>query len=265
MNVMKKDTPSSNKPFERGLYQSLCEWLSMNTAFTTFLEIVIISVLNVNPAIQWSDRWNEREEKYKRLLDTWEDKTIPVTMLSDLVQLMQEHHEEKKDIIWEMYENFICQWEHGQFFTPPHIADFMAKIVEVEEVESWNSVVDIACGSGKLLMWALKNNPRVSLIWVDIDRRCAMMATINCLFYGGCGTFLVGNTLCNEYETWWKVSYWMLYEIPREELDQIRFNKNVEVKKSEEKSQSVPLEKVEELTENLKTYEVQGAIQKSLF
>jgi hypothetical protein len=33
------------------------------------------------------------------LLDTWRDKTIPVTMLSDLVQLMQENHEEKKDII----------------------------------------------------------------------------------------------------------------------------------------------------------------------
>jgi hypothetical protein len=54
----------------------------------------------------------------------------------------------------------------------------------------------------------------------------------------------------------------MLYEIPREELDQVRFDKKA---KNEEKSQSVPLEKVEELTENLKTYEVQGAIQKSLF
>jgi type I restriction-modification system DNA methylase subunit len=191
MNVMKKDTPSSSKLFERWLSDSLAEWISMNTAFTNFLEIVIISVLNINPAIQWTERRKEREERYKHLINTRRDKNIPMTMLSDLVQLMQENHEEKKDIIWEMYESFICQWEHGQFFTPPHIADFMAKIIEVEEVESWNSVVDTACGSGKLLMWALRNNPRVNLIWVDIDRRCTMMACINCLFYGGCGTFLV--------------------------------------------------------------------------
>lgn len=250
---MKKDTPSSNKPFERWLSSSLAEWLSMNTAFTTFLEIVIISLLNMNPMIKWSERWNEREERYKMLLNTRKDKTIPVKMLSDLIQLMQENHKEKKDVIWEMYEDFICQWEHGQFFTPPHIADFMSKIVEVED---WKTVCDIACWSGKLLMWALKNNPRINLLWVDIDRRCAMMACINCFFYGGCGVFLVWNTLCNEYEDWWKVSYWMLYEIPKEQL------KNIDLSGSPKPEQEeIQPEKKEELLE----YEVQWAIQKSLF
>lgn len=251
---MKKDAPSSNKPFERGLYLSLAEWLSMNTAFTNFLEIVIISVLNVNPAVQWSSRWQGREEKYKRLIDTWKDKTIPIQMLSDLVQLMQEHHEEKKDIIWEMYESFICQWEHGQFFTPEHIADMMAQVVEVDKSPSWDTVIDPACWSGKLLMWALKNNPRVNLIWIDLDRRCAMMACINCLFYGGCGTFLVWNSLLNEYEEWWKVSYWMLYEIPREQLKAVRFDS---IEREEEKPDPI--------IEEVKSYEVQWAIQQSLF
>lgn len=257
MNVMKKDTPSSNKPFERGLYQSLCEWLSMNTAFTTFLEIVIISVLNVNPAIQWTERRKEREERYKHLINTRRDKNIPMTMLSDLVTLMQQSQEQERadkryhDVIWEMYENFICQWEHGQFFTPEHIADMMAKIVEVDEAPSWDTVIDMTCWSGKLLMWALKNNPRVNLIWIDLDRRCAMMACINCLFYGGCGTFLVWNSLLNEYEEWWKVSYWMLYEIPKEQLKEIKLEKKEE--------------KPEPLIEEVKSYEVQWAIQQSLF
>lgn len=261
---MKKDTPSSNKPFERGLYKSLCEWLSMNTAFTTFLEIVIISVLNVNPAVKWSSRWQEREERYKRLIDTWKDKTIPSQMLWDLIQLMQEHHEEKKDIIWEMYESFICQWEHGQFFTPPHIADLMAQVIEIEKEPSQSNVVDIACGSGKLLMWALKNNPRVCLTWVDIDRRCAMMACINCLFYGGCWTFLVWNSLANEFEDGWRVSYGMLYEIPKEELKEIRFEKHEE-EKNIEKSQLVIEPKVTELIENSQSYKVWEWIQQSLF
>lgn len=249
---MKKDTPQSNKPFERWLYKSLCEWLSMNTAFTNFLEIVIISVLNINPCIQWTERRKEREERYKMLLNTWKDKNIPAEMLWDLVQLMQENHEQKKDIIWEMYEDFICQWEHGQFFTPHHIADFMSKIIDLEEVESWKSVVDIACWSWKLLMWALRNNPRVDLIWVDIDRRCVMMATINCLFYGGCWTFIVWNTLCNEYEEWRRVSYWMLYELSKEELKKEIITTPSDSPKPEEK-------------QDLKSYEVQWAIQQSLF
>ena len=259
---MKKDTPNSNKPFERWLYQSLCEWISMNTAFTNFLEIVIISVLNINPIIQWTERRKQREERYKMLIDTWKDKTIPAKMLSDLVQLMQEHHEEKKDIIWEMYEDFICQWEHGQFFTPPHIADMMAQCIDIDKELSWNNVVDIACWSWKLLMGALKNNPRINLIWVDIDRRCSMMACINCLFYGWCGYFLVWNTLCNEYEDGRKVSYWMLYEIPKEQLDKI-----IPIPSDSPKPEQ--LEKSEkpiiETDQTLKTYEVQGAIQQSLF
>ena len=262
---MKKDNPSSNKPFERWLYESLAEGISMNTAFTNFLEIVIISVLNINPLYEGTDRWREREKRYKMLLDTWRDKTIPVRMLSDLVELMQQHHEEKKDIIGDMYENFICQWEHGQFFTPPHIADFMARVINLEEVDPWENVVDIACWSWKLLMGAFRNNPRVRLTGVDIDRRCSMMACINCLFYGWCGTFLVGNTLCNEYEDGWRVSYGMLYEIPKEELKQIRFERIDEVEKNEEKSEVVSLaeEKSEEL--ELQSYKVWEWVQQSLF
>lgn len=248
---MKKDTPSSNKLFERWLSDSLAEWISMNTAFTNFLEIVIISVLNINPAIQWTERRKEREERYKHLINTRRDKNIPMTMLSDLVQLMQEHHEEKKDIIWEMYESFICQWEHGQFFTPPHTADMMAQVVEVDKAPSWDTIIDMTCWSGKLLMWALRNNPRVNLIWIDLDRRCAMMACINCLFYGGCGTFLVWNSLLNEFEDGWRVSYGMLYEIPKEQL------KEITLEKKEGKS--------EPIIEEVKSYEVQWAIQQSLF
>ena len=101
----------------------------------------------------------------------------------------------------------------------------------------------------------MKNNPRVNLVGVDIDRRCTMMACINCLFYGGCGTFLVGNTLCNEYEDGRRVSYGMLYEIPKENLKEIRFEKPEE-EKIEEKSQVVIEPKITESIEKLQSYKV---------
>ena len=148
----------------------------------------------------------------------------------------------------------------NMLFTPPHIADFMAQVVEVENVPSWDTVIDMTCGSGKLLMWALKNNPRVDLLWMDLDRRCAMMACINCLFYGGCWTFLVWNSLANEFEDGWRVSYGMLYEIPKEELKEIDLNKKIE-----QKTQSVSLAVEKSDTENVTSYKVWVWIQQSLF
>lgn len=256
-----KFTPNSNAPFERWLSESLWEWINMNTAFTNFLEIVIISIVNANPFIEHDDRRNQREERYKHLIWIRKDKTIPMRMLSDLVNLMQEHHQEKKDVLWEMYEKFISLWENWQFFTPPHIADFMALACWIDKSDYHDKVVDIACWSWKLLLWAMKNNPRIKVYWVDIDRRCSMMACISCFFYGWCWEFFVWNTLINEYSEWRVVSYWTMREIPHERLKSQKF----EPIKNDEKSQSVSLDEEKSDTENISSYKVWEWIQKSLF
>lgn len=69
--------------------------------------MVVISIVNANPLIKNTDQWKKREEKYLRLIELWKDKTIPAQMLADLVNEMQKHHSEKKDIIGEMYEQFV--------------------------------------------------------------------------------------------------------------------------------------------------------------
>ena len=71
----------------------------MNTAFTTFLEVVVISIVNANPFIKNTDKWKEREQRYLKLIQLRKDKNIPAEMLADLVNLMQEHNEDKFDIL----------------------------------------------------------------------------------------------------------------------------------------------------------------------
>jgi len=208
-----KRTPNSNKPFERWLLASQWEWISMSKAFETWLEIVVISIVNANPFIKNTQRRKEREEKYLKLINLWKDKNIPAQMLADLVNLMQEHHKEKLDILWDMYMKFVSLWENGQFFTPPHIADMMAQIVDTKSLREWETVYDCACGSWTLLLWALKKNPQCRLYWVDLDRRCVMMALLNCFWYWWAWEFIVGNTLTNEYSEWRRCSYWMIYEL----------------------------------------------------
>lgn len=220
-----KRTPNSNKPFERWLLASQWEWISMSKAFETWLEIVVISIVNANPLIKDTPRWKEREERYLKLISLWKDKMIPIRMLKDLVEMMQEHHEEKLDILWDMYMRFVSLWENGQFFTPPHIADMMAQMTDTKPWE-WERVLDCACGSWTLLLWALKNNPRCRLYWVDLDRRCVMMALLNCYWYWWAWEFIVWNTLTNEYSEWWICSYWMIYEIDpdkfKEKIEEVK-------------------------------------------
>ena len=52
-----KRTPNSNKPFERWLLASQWEWISMSKAFETWLEIVVISIVNANPLIGCWKTW----------------------------------------------------------------------------------------------------------------------------------------------------------------------------------------------------------------
>lgn len=45
-----------------------------------------------------------------------------------------------------------------------------------------------------------------------------MMALLNCFWYGGRGTFLVGNTLTKEYSEGRQCEYGMIYELNMAEV-----------------------------------------------
>lgn len=246
-----KYTPNSNKPFERWLLKSQWEWISMSEAFTTFLEIVVISIVNANPFIKDTPERKDREERYLKLINLRKDKNIPAEMLADLVNEMQKHSEEKLDILGDMYMKFVSLGENGQFFTPPHIANLLSDITEPSDNDR---VLDCACGSGTLLLWALRKKPTAYLYGVDLDRRCVMMALLNCFWYWWRWTFIVWNSLTNEYSEWWRCEYGMIYEL-----------KIVDSEKDNEKSKEQPTPKKDTATQEIKVEEIQEVVQQSLF
>ena len=107
----------------------------------------------------------------------------------DLVNEMEKSLDSKlvsKDILGEFYQTFITRGEHGQFFTPEHVSDFMAQIlvgdpVVVEGVTKVQNTIDPCCGSGRMLLGAAKafGKNGVYLTGVDLDRRCSLMTVIN--------------------------------------------------------------------------------------
>jgi len=121
--------------------------------------------------------------------------------------LIQESLETKKDVIGEIYQSQITYGEHGQFFTPEHVSDFMSKIVMPEKSPNDNSksetIMDPCCGSGRFLLGVAKENPNHYLIGQDIDERCCKMAVINLFIRNLSGEIRWGDSLTNKINKRW--------------------------------------------------------------
>jgi type I restriction-modification system DNA methylase subunit len=115
--------------------------------------------------------------------------------------LIQETEESQKDVIGEIFQAQITYGENGQFFTPEHITDFMAKIaIEDDKKEVLN---DPCCGSGRFLLSASKENKDMYLIGQDIDERCCKMTAINLFIRDLNGEVRLGNSLANKIQKRW--------------------------------------------------------------
>lgn len=123
---------------------------------------------------------------------------------TDLLVFMKETND---DVLGELY----MQWNmnhkcRGQYFTPKQIADFMAKAV----VTNAGNILDPACGSGIMLIAAIKNMTNAQIddsifCGQDIDLTCVKMCALNLLFFNVNGYVIWGDTLkfeCKKvYET----------------------------------------------------------------
>ena len=121
--------------------------------------------------------------------------------------LVQETLESGKDVLGEIYQAQITYGEHGQFFTPEHITDFMSNIIGKDTKKSIEKVpetiMDPCCGSGRFLLSSAKANPNNYFIGQDIDERCCKMAIINLWIHDLNGEIRKRDSLLNKYEKRW--------------------------------------------------------------
>ena len=91
---------------------------------------------------------------------------------------------------YQMSQGYAVQAAQGAFFTPYHVAEFMATITGVEPNRS---VLDPACGAGAMLIAALEVVRRsygpagartVTLVGVDLNPRTAAVARASLLLVG---------------------------------------------------------------------------------
>lgn len=170
---------------------------SPETVFDHFLEFVILGwCVNGKPLIGWP--YDEEGNKaFQMLMQKWMQclqKILSVREWYDLLGFLYETH----------VAGILRKSGRGQFFTPMHVCDLMAKVLEGDR-ESEGKASDPCCGSGRLLLARHATHPKDILVANDLDITCAMMTVCNFLVHGCVGVVTCGNALIPEDkpETWY--------------------------------------------------------------
>lgn len=154
--------------------------------------------------------WKQREDSYMKMVKKYSKDEL--NLISELLAITTLALDENsaQDFLGEFYMqlDFGSDW-HGQFFTPWHIAELMAKMQLDEKVKEqisskgYISVNDSCCGSGCMLM-AFANvckdmdiNYQQSVFFVgqDIDDVVAKICYIQISLLGCSGYVVIGNSL----------------------------------------------------------------------
>ena len=183
--------------------------------WTDFIELTAILISNARELR--NDIRLARENQYQNLFDmyTTEEQALFVDMFACLMESYMENP--AQDFLGSLYMglDFGNGWK-GQFFTPWHVAEMMAKMnfssdTEAELTEKgYVSVCDPTCGSGVMLL-AFANafktvtgkdfTDKVLFVGQDLDPVVAKMCYIQLSLIGAAGYVKIGNALTDPITT----------------------------------------------------------------
>jgi len=179
---------------------------------------VFIDFLQMTTCAMISENVKEcaREKQYLEITQRYhkEDLQMFSGLLGQAMKFMSRTNRECLSELWEVY---AANAKLGQFFTPWHVCEFMAKI-SVSSID-WSKysparkcwINDCACGGGRLLLAAAKQVPginanSVAFHGVDTDPNVCMVAALNLLFFNLNGVIVNGNALTMEGHRIYKIA-----------------------------------------------------------
>lgn len=197
------------KSFVRA-YDKLCYRQNPWTVWRDFVNIFACSIANT--VDRNKERWDAREKSYMDTIQGYTEEEVK--LFTELAGLTIEALERNpaQDFLGDLYMrlDFGSGW-HGQFFTPWHISEVMAKMLideglyEELDRRGYITVNDPACGAGCMLLAfasACMEDPQISnyqsqvlFVAQDVDKVVAQMCYIQLSLLGCAGYVIVGNTL----------------------------------------------------------------------
>lgn len=190
-------------------FNRLCNQHQSWQVWQDFVNMSACAIANtVDPR---TDVWMARENSYMTTVKRYSKEELD--LISELLSITTLALEENpaQDFLGKLYMQFNLEnkW-HGQFFTPWHIAELMAKMLVGDNLkekivsEGYISVNDPCCGAGCMLIAFanickddLKVNYQKDVLFVgqDIDPVVAKMCYIQISLLGCPGYVVIGNSL----------------------------------------------------------------------
>ena len=172
------------------LFNKVSVGKSESEVFEDFLDICICCLSG-----------QQYEEQYLEIIKKYKPETLNILseLFVEMVLLMDNNGKGLKDCLGEFFQSNITRGNNGQFFTPDHICDFMASITMDAETTKEKTIMDPACGSGRMLLSAAKISRHNYFFGADIDKRCSKMAAINLCLNGLTGEVAWMNSITFEH------------------------------------------------------------------
>jgi type I restriction-modification system DNA methylase subunit len=165
---------------------------SSYSIFDDWLDLMLFALMRDDENyLKIVNKYNNDREEGKRPIDYFKNAFI---------LLMSTMKETNDEVLGEIYMNWnISNKYSGQFFTPKHIAKFMAQLTKPSGL-----INDPTCGSGIMLVESCKvmtfeEIDEALFVGQDIDNTCFKMTALNMLFFNLNALIIWGDTLKMEY------------------------------------------------------------------
>jgi len=148
-----------------------------------------------------------------RLYETLEERDTALSRLNEfasdtaMLALFEEIgilSEGFNDPLGELFMLRVSRGKQGQFFTPTPVCDLMTALT-LGSVQTGQSVLDPACGSGRMLLSAAKQNRHIRCYGADVDAICVKMAVMNMLLQSLSGEIAHMDSLSNSFYSCYRI------------------------------------------------------------
>lgn len=191
-------------------FDSLIYGQSRYQVWADFVHIFALSIVNQVGKVHFE----EREKQYQRIVKPYKQEDMEKFARLAAITTMALERNPNQDFLGELYMRCDLGNDNtGQFFTPYHICEMMAKCIldgdtsaraDIEE-KGYMSIADPCIGGGAMLIGAahalhtMGINYQQYCVFVgqDIDYTVAMMAYIQLSLLGCPGYIKVGNSLAD--------------------------------------------------------------------
>lgn len=174
------------------LYTELSNKKDYQTVFSDFLDVCLYFLSA-----------GMLQEDYKRIGDKYSSEDV--SSFTKMFLLLGDVSTEFEDILGEIYMEYVSRGQHGQYFTPVHVADMLALCSGADSLRPEQSICDPCCGSGRMLLSSAKfcarnnNNRRPYCCGSDLDLTCVKMTVVNMMLNSIPGEIVWMDTLALEH------------------------------------------------------------------